>query len=33
MSVVTKILKGVLAAAIIGVMAYILLATNGILNF
>lgn len=32
MSIVTKILKGVLAAAIIGVIAYVLLATNGIIN-
>ena len=33
MSIVTKILKGVLAAAIIGVMAYVLLSTNGIVTF
>lgn len=33
MSIVTKILKGVLAAAIVGVMAYIVLSTGGIIQF
>jgi len=31
MSIVTKIMKGVLAAAIVGVMVYIVLATGNII--